>query len=137
MFICEVLKSLGGLTSVEVSRTILKTQVMGMVTGIKKFPQSVIFCDDGTGTLDCILWLKESPFLEKIFDLKKDVKSGMNTLSDEMKKCARSLLQKAEMSSTGEEQQYSHGDIISCLGNVKVYKGKPQLDIVHHCILYL
>lgn len=131
--------------------------------------------DDGTGTLDCILWLKEPSSLEKIFDLKKDVKSGririyflkssyplktpmsninfktlkyeilvcnfafleMASLSGEMKKCALSLLQKAEMSTTGEEQQYSHGDIISCLGNVKVYRNKPQLEILHHCILSL
>ncbi|GFT41659.1 hypothetical protein NPIL_691831 [Nephila pilipes] len=82
LFICDVLRAVDERTSrselanhSELSKTILKAQITGVITGVKRFQQRTIYTvDDGTGVLDCILWKNEPALQDKILELKKDVK---------------------------------------------------------------
>ncbi|XP_042907991.1 CST complex subunit STN1 [Parasteatoda tepidariorum] len=115
----------------DTSKVLMKAQVLGIITGIIRHQQRSVFSvDDGTGVLDCLLWHKELPVLEKVKELKKDLEFG--NLSSDLKKCALSMLKKADKSKLEEADKYDHGDLISCLGSVKMYKGKLQLEIHHH-----
>ncbi|GFS43618.1 uncharacterized protein TNIN_210322 [Trichonephila inaurata madagascariensis] len=145
LFICDVLREVDEqpskselASSSTISKTILKAQITGVITGIKRFQQRTVYTvDDGTGALDCILWKNEPALQDKILELKKDVKFGNDALPVDLKNCALSLLKKAEASTIIDEELYVHGDTIWCLGNVNIFRGNPKLDIQHHHILYL
>ncbi|GIY60042.1 uncharacterized protein CEXT_701541 [Caerostris extrusa] len=110
---------------------------MGFISGIQRFHQRTIYTvDDGTGILDCVLWHNEPASLDRILELKQDIRSGTSSLTPDLKACALSLLKKAEASTIIDEELYTHGDMIWCLGNVKIFRGNPKLDIHHHSILY-
>lgn len=140
LFICDVLKEVNEQTSKSrlatsstISKTLLKTQITGVIVGIKRFHQRTIYTvDDGTGALDCVLWKNEPALQDKILELKKDVKFGNNVLSVDLKNCALSLLKKAEASTIIDEELYVHGETIWCLGNVNIFRENPKLDIYHH-----
>ncbi|CAL1271185.1 unnamed protein product [Larinioides sclopetarius] len=137
LFICDVRKEIDKFQKEvvysEVSRTILKAQIMGFITGMKRFHQRTFYTvDDGTGALDCILWQNEPAVQDKIMALKEDLNSGRSALSPDLKSCAQSLLKKAETSTVIEEELYTHGDVMYCLGNVKMFRGNPKLDIHYH-----
>ncbi|KAF8766631.1 hypothetical protein HNY73_019677 [Argiope bruennichi] len=106
---------------------------MGIITGIQRFHQRTSYTvDDGTGVLDCILWQNEPAVQDKIMALKKDLTSGCSELSVDFKVCAQSLLKKAEAPTIINEELYTHGDVMHCFGNVKIFRGNPKLDIHHH-----
>ncbi|XP_054723776.1 uncharacterized protein LOC129233873 [Uloborus diversus] len=134
-FICEIFNSisLDVVHKSETSKCLMKIQVLGVIVSIRKFSQRTIYTiDDGSAKIDCASWHKEPTVIEKIKDLEKKVQNDNQELSEEAKEFSHLLLNKVERTESLPRENYTHGDVLICLGIVKAVRGKLLIDIHHH-----